>query len=312
VLADPVTAEHLAGAVGGAGAADVLQQTATGETGERADPCTSTLSSTVWGTAATGRSDPVCTVVTAELGQRVGWRWPLVGRESEVECHGRRPAQTAAAGATCLRGVPSSGRSGRSGRGERGGTGPRGTSGTSGASGHVGRVRARRRRGASAIARAVICTGVVRGGAGWCGVVREVGRRQDGAAIGTFCRVQEKVRGQVQRKVRGQVQRKVRGQVQRKVRRYTGRLVVTSLFVNSPQGDGAGAGTLVQFTSSCKKVRKGAFADTRQKVITNLPSLSPVSYRKQWRASLTCGRLRLIVMATSPQTSLCGLSCNWT
>lgn len=78
VLADPVAAERLAGAAaGGAGAADVLQQTATGETeemGERADPSPST----VWGTAATGRSDPVCTVVTTELAQRVGWRWPRV------------------------------------------------------------------------------------------------------------------------------------------------------------------------------------------------------------------------------------------
>jgi hypothetical protein len=77
VVADPVTAERLAGDAGGAGAgageADTTPRPHSG-TGDRADPCTSTLWG--WGTAATGRSDPVCTVVTAELAQRVGWRWP--------------------------------------------------------------------------------------------------------------------------------------------------------------------------------------------------------------------------------------------
>ncbi len=75
VLADPVAVERLAGDAGGAGAeagaADTTPRPRSG-TGERADPSPST----VWGAAATGRIDPVCTVVTTELAQRVGWRWP--------------------------------------------------------------------------------------------------------------------------------------------------------------------------------------------------------------------------------------------
>jgi len=59
--------------------------------------------------------------------------------------------------------------------------------------------------------------------------------------------------------------------------------------------------------SSYEKVRKEAFADTRQKDITHLSSLSPVSYMKQWKVSLHCGQLLRVIMATSPQTSVCGL-----
>jgi hypothetical protein len=98
VLADPVAAKRLAGDAGGAGAgvgaADTTPRPHSG-TGERADPSTSTL----WGTAATGRIHPVCTVVSGDgrTGAARGLALAAGGGESVVERRGRRPAQTAEA-----------------------------------------------------------------------------------------------------------------------------------------------------------------------------------------------------------------------
>ena len=70
---------------------------------------------------------PLRTVVTAELAQRVGWRWPLVdgSRWSNAADGGQRRQRQRAWGA-CPPAAGAAGAAG-AGRGERGGSGPQGT-----------------------------------------------------------------------------------------------------------------------------------------------------------------------------------------